>query len=221
MYFWILLSLLYLGAAGYAPFWFGAVPESAFEWGVYATGFVMPLAFFWFLLVALLQRRELQQQRQSMDAQHEELRGVRAALDGNAATQMKAAEMTLEAARLARSTAFVNSVSIYQARLAKIVQEIGKRLPSVAQPESGQVAVPLPRDFQTLVDYLALIESNKVDVTKHLGVHTQDVMRLVKEYQTAYGTILTAATETNNVLLVSGSMAEVNDRLVRQFGTQS
>lgn len=221
MYFWVLLSFLYLGGVGYAPFWFGAVPESAFEWGVYATGFVMPLAFFWFLVVALLQRRELQQQRRSMDTQHDELRNLRAALDGNVATQMKAVEMTLEAARVARSTAFVNSMSIYQARLVRLVQEIGKRLPSVAQPESGQAAAPLPRDFQTLVDYLMLIESNKVDVTKHLGVHTQDVMKLVKEYQTSYGAILAVATETNNVVLVSGPMAEVNDRLVRQFGTQT
>ena len=228
MYFWILLSLLYLGAAGYAPFWLHSIPGSLFEWGVYTTSFVTPLALLWFLIVALLQRLDLklqrealELQRQSLDTQREELRGLREALDGNATTQMKAAEMTLVATQVARSNAFVNSLPIYHARLERLVQEIGRRLPRVSQPEAGQPPEPQPRDSQTLVDYLTLIEASKIDITKHLGVHAQDVMKLVKEYQTSYGMVLAVAKETNNALLISGPMTDVNDRLVRHFGTQA
>lgn len=226
MAFAIFLSIIYVGGIGYGMFRLHLIPQTINDWALSLAGFSAPLALAWLIGVLIFvgravgaQRRELELARDAFEAQKTVLGQMHGQIEALADRESRTAQDILEAGRLGRATTFVNSLPLYEARLGKVVEEIGKRLPVLQQAGDDKPVGRPPRDFGTLATYLDVVAANKVDLKEHLGGRAADVMKLVREYQNSFNLILAKAQETNNTILLLGPMAETNNQLTRHFGS--
>jgi len=123
------LSVAYIaGLVGFV-YWKGVAPATANEWGDYFAGFVAPLALVWFIGTLLLQRKELALQRDELVLQREEMKLTREVLEKQGEQQLRTAEATLEANKIAASTAFADSVPEHIRLLDSCLSSMRKTLP--------------------------------------------------------------------------------------------
>ena len=199
---YIALTLAYIAGLVAVVYAKDAVPGTANEWGDYFAGFVAPVALAWFIGTLALQRKELGLQREELGLQRREMELTREVLREQGEQQLRTAEATLEANKIAASTVFADSVpqhlKLLDSALNRMDDQLSTRL------SVNNIFVPLD-SFKTpegTAKYFKKLLDNNTGV--EVSGFNEDQKLVISSYLHTFDAFREKATTTDNLVYILG-----------------
>jgi hypothetical protein len=214
----IILTVLYLLGVIGGPFIFGKTPSLLNEWGDYLAGFVAPVALGWFVLTLLLQRKELELQRKELELQRNEMELSRKVMVDQSAQQLRTAEATLEANKIAASNSFADRVPQYHEHLDANLGRMAPYLPQSINTPKGTLTIGkwlvAPSHF---VNSINTLDQHFINVDEIFSSST--IQNELSQYLLMFREFETKANTTQNQVFIPGPYFDLAERFEKISNT--